>query len=218
MSQRFEIPVESTGYNIFMVDDFLRSLRSREERLKLINTFGYSAEKREEYERRSGLPRGAVELALVCEDKQILELNRSVMEKLNKLHAEKASPEQFKEAFKEVDIASRAAGIQALYPEAFQFLAQYSALARRSASSFRGDYPFNNEYKITLADCSPSSNANANAGGPCGIDPSNFCVNITVVVNVFGAAYAYVLAAAWVGLVAFIAVAIYVWAAVFVIP
>jgi hypothetical protein len=89
-------------------------------------------------------------------------------------------------------------------------------LARRTASSFRGDYPINNEFKITLADCSPS--ANVNAGGPCGLDPSNFCVNITVVVNVFGAAYAYVVAVAWVIAAAFVALAIYVWAAVFVIP
>jgi hypothetical protein len=216
MIKRFEIPVESPGFNTFLVDDYLRSLRSHDERIKLINTHGYSAEKREEFERQSGLPRGAVELALVCEDKQIAELNKMVTDKMKKLYEEKASPEEVKAAFNDIDIGSRAAGIKALYPEAFQFLMQYSALARRTASSFRGDYPINNEFKITLADCSPS--ANVNAGGPCGLDPSNFCVNITVVVNVFGAAYAYVVAVAWVIAAAFVALAIYVWAAVFVIP
>jgi hypothetical protein len=218
MINRFEIPVESPGFNTFLVDDYLRSLRSHDERIKLINTHGYSAEKREDFERQSGLPHGAVELALICEDRQVIELNKMVTDKMKKLYEEKASPEQVKAAFNDMDIGSRAAGIKALYPEAFQFLSQYAALSRRTASSFRGDYPINNEFKIALADCSPS--ANVNAGGPCGLDPSNFCVNITVVVNVFafGFAYAYVVAVAWVIAAAFVALAIYVWAAVFVIP
>jgi hypothetical protein len=205
MKQRFEIPVEPQGYNVFLIDDYLRSLRSHEERLKLISTVGYSADKREEFERVRGLPRGAVELALVCEDRQIQELNQFVNMKMNKLNSENASPEQINEVFKE--ISSRAAGIRALYPEAFQFLSQYTALAKRNASSFRGDYRFNNEYKIMQADCSPSAHILT-----CGPDPVNVCVNFNLVV------FAYVGVLAWVAIAEFLAFAIYVWAAVFVIP
>jgi radical SAM superfamily enzyme YgiQ (UPF0313 family) len=205
MNQRFEIPVEPQGYNIFQIDDYLRSLRSHEERVKLINSVGYSAEKREEFERSRGLPHGAVELALVCEDKQIAELNQMVNKKMNRLYEEKASPEQINEAFTE--IGSRAAGIRALYPEAFQFLMQYTSLAKRNAASFRGDYRFNNEYKIIQADCSPSSNVLS-----CGPDPVNVCVNFNLVV------FAYVGVLAWVAIAEFLAFAIYIWAVVFVIP
>ncbi|HZV36456.1 MAG TPA: hypothetical protein VFB72_17905, partial [Verrucomicrobiae bacterium] len=160
MKQRFEMPVEPQGYNVFLIDDYLRSLRSHEERMKLITTHGYSAEKRGEFERERGLPRGAVELALVCEDKQLKELNATFRERLSKLQAENGPPEKMTELLTE--IASRAAGVRALYPEAFQFLSQYTALARRNASAFRGDYRFNNEFKVLKVDCSPNSNTNTN--------------------------------------------------------
>ena len=195
MNKRFEIPVEPPRYNTFLVDDYLRSLRSHEERIKLINTWGYSAEKREEYEKASGLPHGAVELALVCEDKQISQFTAMVGERMKKLYDEKASPEKVKAALNEFDVRSRSAGFQALYPDAFQFLMQYSGLSRRSAASFRGDYSFNNEYKITLADCSPSANANANASGPCGDStPGNWCnyINVAIVVNIAAAVQLYI--------------------------
>jgi hypothetical protein len=213
MNQRFEINVEPQGYNIFLIDDYLRSLRSREERLKVINTVGYSAEKREEFERSRGLPRGAVELALVCEDRQLQEINGMLNEKLAKMQADKAPPEQVNEVFRE--IGSRAAGIRALYPEAFQFLNQYTALAKRNASAFRGDYRFNNEYKILKADCSPSSNANTQVDADV-CSNVNTCVTVNLVA--FLAIYAYVAVVAWVGALEFLAFAIYVWAAVFVIP
>jgi hypothetical protein len=177
--------------------------------MKLISTVGYSAEKRDEFERSRGLPRGAVELALVCEDRQLQELNAMLNEKLNKLQADKAPPEQINELFKE--ISSRAAGIRSLYPEAFQFLSQYTALAKRNASAFRGDYRFSNEYKILKTDCSPNSNVDTDV---C----SNINTCVTVNLFAFLAIYAYVAVVAWVGALEFLAFAIYVWAAVFVIP
>jgi len=214
MIQRFEMPVASPNYNTFLVDDYLRSLRSPEERVKLINTYGYSEEKREEYERQSGLPHGAVELALVCEDKQVAELNVLVREKITRLYEEKASPAQIKAALDDMNIASRAAGIQALYPDAFRFLMQYNAQCQRGAASFRGDYPFSNEYKITQVDCSPSSASSVSADGPCGWAAEATCVNTIIIVNVsvFGLLYAYVVAVAWV------IAALFIWVAAFVIP
>ena len=216
MKQRFEMPVEQ-GYNLFLIDDYLRSLRTHDERMKLINTSGYSAEKRDEYERSRGLPRGAVELALVCEDRQLQELNTMLNAKLSKLQKEKAPPEKMNELLTEV--SSRAAGVRSLYPEAFQFLSQYAALSKRNASAFHGDYRFSNEYKILKVDCSPNSNVNVNANAnaqDCTL--VNICSVINVYLGVFLGLYAYVAVVAWVGLAEFLAFAIYIWAAVFVIP
>lgn len=211
MSKRFEIPVEPQGYNVFLIDDYLRTLRSKEDRAKLIKTVGYSAEKREEYERSHSLPRGAVELALMCEDRQIAELNVMVNKRMNKLYEEKATQAQVNEAL--MDLASRTAGIKALYPEAFQFLTQYNSMARRNASSFRGDYRFNNEFKIMQADCSPSQNVNYCVGGG---DPVNVngCININYVVFInVGVGYNAVAA-----VTVLLAFAFWIWAAAFVIP
>lgn len=207
MRQRFEIPMEPQGYNVFLIDDYLRTIRSHEERLKLIRTVGYSAEKREEYERKRGLPRGAVEMALMCEDRQIGELNALVNQKMNKLYEKKATPTEVNEAFMEV--ASRTVGIRALYPEAFQFLMQYNSLAKRNAASFRGDYRFNNEFKIMQVDCSPSSNVLS-----CGLDPVNVCININYVVFInVGVGYNAVAA-----VTVLLAFAFWIWAVAFVIP
>jgi hypothetical protein len=207
MNQRFEIPVEPHGYNIFLIDDYLRTIRSHEERLKLIRTVGYSADKREEYERARGLPHGAVELALMCEDRQIGELNNFVNKRLNVLYEHKASPAEINDAL--LDVGSRTAGIRSLYPEAFQFLTQYNSLARRSASSFKGDYRFNNEYKLMQVDCSPTSNVLS-----CGPDPVNVCVNINYVVFInVGVGYNAVAA-----VTVLLAFAFWIWAVAFVIP
>jgi hypothetical protein len=206
-NQRFEIPVEPHGYNMFLIDDYLRTIRSHEERIKLINTVGYSAEKRAEFERECGLPHGAVELALMCEDRQIGELNAFVNKKLNILYEQKADPAAVNEALMEV--GSRSVGIRSLYPEAFQFLIQYNSLAKRNASSFRGDYRFGNEYKLMQVDCSPSSNVLT-----CGPDPVNVCVNINYVVFInVGVGYNAVAAAT-----VLLAFAFWIWAVAFVIP
>ncbi len=211
MTQRFEIPLEPQGYNLFLVDDYLRTVRSKPERQRLIRDVGYSVEKREAYERSHGLPRGAVELALLAEDKRIAELNDVLNRQLNTLYEQKASPDQVNNLLR--DAASRAAGVRALYPEAFQFLTQYQLMARRNASMFRGDYRFSNEFKIMQVDCSPSSNVLT-----CGPDPVNVCVNwnLVVFVNVGGLVN---LVAVWniVAAVVF-AFALYIWAAVVVIP
>lgn len=213
MSERFEIPMDPPGYNLFLIDDYMRTVRSKEERQKLIREVGYSTEKREEYERSHGLPRGALELALLAEDKRVAELNDMLNKNLNKLYQEKASREQVNALFMEA--GSRAAGIKALYPEAFQFLMQYYMLAKRNASMFRGDYRFSNEFKIMQVDCSPSSNVLT-----CGLDPVNVCVNwnLVVFVNVgvgINLVAAYNIAAAVTVALAFY---LWIWAAVFVIP
>ncbi len=205
MNQRFEIPVEPHGYNVFLIDDYLRTIRSHEERVKLINTVGYSAEKREDYETTRGLPHGAVELALLCEDRQILEINEFVNTKMNGLYERKATVAEINEAL--MDVNSRSAGVRALYPEAFQFLIQYTSMARRNASAFRGDYRFSNEYKLMKVDCSPSSDAST-------CSPVNWCVSANYVVFLNVVAAAYVLAA----LAFVLAFAYWIWAAAFIIP
>lgn len=207
MSERFEIPMEPRGYNLFLMDDYLRTVRSQTERQKLIREVGYSAQKREDYERQCGLPRGAVELALLAEDKRVAEINDLLNKKLNQLYKEKAPRDRVNEAFREV--GSRAAGIRALYPDAFQFLMQYNLLAKRNAAMFRGDYRFDNEFKIIQADCSPSSNVLS-----CGLDPVNTCINVNLVIFInVGVGYNVVAA-----VTAALAFLLWIWAAVFVIP
>ena len=205
MNGRFEIPIPPRGYNMFLIDDYLRTIRSHEERVKLINTYGFSAEKRGEYERAHSLPHGAVELALLCEDRQLNELNSYINNTMNGLYERKASPEEINEAL--TDFASRSGGIRTLYPDAFQFLVQYSSMARRNASAFRGDYRFNNEYKLMRIDCSPTANAQT-------CSPVNYCVSINYVVALNVAVEAYVVAA----LALVLAFVYWVWALVFVIP
>lgn len=206
MNKRFEIPIEPEGFSLFAIDDYLRSIRSPEERQKLIRTVGYSAEKREAYERKHGLPRGAVELAVMAEDKRITELNEMLAKKLVALQNSDAGPDAVRQVYMEV--GSKAAGIKALYPEAMQFLMQYSAMTRRTAAAFRGDYRFGNEYKIIQVQCSPS---NANSSSPVNVNVwvnvnLGIFINVGVGINVV-AAFKYVLA-----------VVLWIWAAAFVIP
>ncbi len=199
--------MEPQGYNVFLIDDFMRTIRSHEERVRLSREIGYSAEKREEYEHKSGLPRGAVELMLMAEDKRVIELNELLNKKLQKLYERKASPEEVNKLFMEA--GSLTAGIRTLYPEAFQFLQQYNLMSKRASSAFRGDYRFNNEFKIIQADCAPSSNVLS-----CGPDPVNVCVNVNLLVFInVGVGYNAVAA-----VTVLLAFAFWIWAVAFVIP
>ena len=163
MNGRFEIPIDSSAYNLFAIDDYLRSIRTAEDRQKLIRSVGYSPELREEYEQRRGLPRGAVELAMMAEDKRVKELSDKLSQRFWVGVEKNFTPQEVKQFYLEVD--SMSAGLRALYPEAVQFLKQYGMLSQRNKSTFQGDYQFGNEYRIMLAntcpgpppdDCNPS--------------------------------------------------------------
>ncbi|MEI6076260.1 MAG: hypothetical protein WCS94_11835 [Verrucomicrobiota bacterium] len=207
--QRFEIPIEPEECNLFAIDDYLRSIQSSAERQKLIRTVGISAETREKYEREHGLPRGAVELAVMAEDKRIAVLNDVLVKKLCALQNSEATQDAVKEMY--MEIGSKAAGIRALYPEAMHFLMQYSAMTRRTAAAFRGDYRFGNEFKIIQVQCAPSPNAQANSSSPVNVNVwvnvnLGIFINAGVAINVV-AAFKYALA-----------VVLWIWAAAFVIP
>jgi len=153
MNTRFEIPIDPSAYNLFAVDDYLRSIRTSEDRQKLIRSVGYSAQRRERYERKHGLPRGAVELAMMAEDKRVKELSDKLAQKFWLGVEQKRTPQELKEFYLEVD--SMSAGLRALYPEAIQFLRQYGVLSQRNKTTYYGDYQFGNEYRIMLANTCP---------------------------------------------------------------
>ncbi len=152
MNTRFEIPVEPNGFNAFVIDDYLRMIQTPERRQSLIATVGYSPQLREAYEKSRGLPRGAVELAMLTEDRRFKSWNEKIVKRFTGKDPGSLDQKQISEALMEVQ--SMGQGLQALYPEAVHFLMQYNALAQRNKASFRGDYRFTTDYKIILAQCS----------------------------------------------------------------
>lgn len=205
MNKRFEIPLQPGEHNLFAIDDYLRSIRTAEQRKTLISTVGYSTELRQAYETRHALPHGAVELAMMAEDKRVKELNDALAKRLSAAQADSFTPTQLKEFYLEVE--SKAAGLKTLYPEAMQFLLEYSALAQRNTASFRGDYRFSNEYKIILAQCNPNPNQNFNSN-----------VNWTITVNAAILINAAIFINVAVGFKYVLALVLWIWAAAFVIP
>src|SRR5262249_46881951 len=81
MNKRFEIPVEPAGFNTFAIDDYLRMIQTPEKRKEIIATVGYSPQLREAYEKTHGLPRGAVELAMLTEDTRFKQSNEKIVKR-----------------------------------------------------------------------------------------------------------------------------------------
>jgi hypothetical protein len=194
--ERFEIPLEPRTYNLFTTDDYLRSIRTSEGRKKLIQEVGFSAEARWTYEQEHGLPRGAVELAMMAEDPRVKEMSERFSAQVTKSTKEQLSPEEAKKFYMEVD--SMMSGLRALYPEAIQFAKEYGMLSQRNKTSFRGDYQFSNEAKILLSNTCPGPPPD-----PCNPD-AWWCTTVYV--------YTWSLVAAWI----FLAVALSLVAALFV--
>lgn len=149
MNKRFEIPIDPVAYNLFAIDDYLRSIRTSEDRQKLIREVGYSPERRDVFERKHGLPRGAVELAMMTEDRRVKEMSEKLTRRLAGRAGQQLTPQESRQLYLEVD--SIMTGLRALYPEAIQFLKHYSALAQRNKATFYGDYQFGNDYRIMIA-------------------------------------------------------------------
>jgi hypothetical protein len=149
MKRRFEMPVEPGRCNTFAIDDYLRSLQSPEKRKELIATVGYSSELREAYEKTHELPRGAVQLAMMAEDRRLKDLNKKLVKRFTDLQGKKQDPGEVRAVL--MEFQSVGAGLQSLYPEAVHFLMQYSALAQRNKASFQGDWRFSSDYKILVA-------------------------------------------------------------------
>ena len=116
MNRRFEIPIDPVAYNLFAIDDYLRSIRTPEDRKKLIRKVGYSAELRDAYERKHGLPRGAVELAMMTEDRRVKEMSDKLAQRLAGRAGKEMSPQESRQLYLEVD--SIMTGLRSLYPEA----------------------------------------------------------------------------------------------------
>ncbi len=155
-NRRFEIPIDPSAYNLFAIDDYLRSIRTPEDRKKLIREVGLSAQARAAFERRSGLPRGAVELAMMTEDKRVQAMSEKLAQRLGDSAGKPMSPQDARKFYLEVD--SIMSGLRTLYPEAIHFLKEYSALAQRNKTTFYGDYQFSNDYRIMLANTCPGPN------------------------------------------------------------
>jgi len=194
MNNRFEIPIGTSQYNLFAIDDYLRSIRTPEERQKLIQSVGYSARMREEYEARNGLPRGAVEMAMMAEDRRVKELSEKLSNRIAAGVCDQLSAQEAKQFYLEVD--SIMGGLRALYPEAISFLRQYGLMAQRNKATFYGDYQFGNEYRVMMANTCP---------GPPPPDPCNpsswWCTEVYV--YTFTLAVWFVSGAVWASLLLF---------------
>src|SRR5437016_2833037 len=103
MNTGFLIPISPTEYNLFAIDDYLRSIRTSEERQKLMKGVGYSAQRRESYEARLGLPRGAVELAMMAEDQRVKELSDKLTQRMADGMIQQMSPQEGRNFYLEVD-------------------------------------------------------------------------------------------------------------------
>jgi hypothetical protein len=152
MNKRFEIAVEPNGFNAFLIDDYLRMIQTPEKRKEIITTVGYSPQMREAYEKSHNLPRGAVELAMMTEDRRFKEWNERITRRLTGRDPGSLDQTEMKHALMEVQ--SLGQGLQSLYPEAVHFLMHYNSLAQRNKASFRGDYRYTTDYKVILAQCS----------------------------------------------------------------
>lgn len=209
MKKRFEIPLTADDglkdINLFAVDDFLRLMASAAERQKLIRTAGASRATREAYEKKHGLPFGAVELVMLMEDKRFQELDRLLRKRLPELADKNTSPEKVEEIYRESFSLGR--GLKQLYPDASDFLLQYSVLSHRNRQRFMADFGFSNEYKLQMASfCFPSCDGGLN----CNTNINVFTtINLAQYVNAAVAAVVYLALA----LVFVVCVAIPVWPA-----
>jgi hypothetical protein len=209
MKKRFEIPLtEDDGLkeiNLFAVDDFLRSMASADARRKLILTAGASRERRQAYEEKHGLPHGSVELAMLMEDKRFRELDRWLRNRLPELADKNTKPEAIEEIYRLSFSLGR--GLKQLYPDAADFMLQYSVLSHRNRQRFMADFGFSNEYKLQMAEfCFPSCDGGLNC---------NSNINVFVTVNLAQYLIAALAAAVYlaVALVFVVCVAIPVWPA-----
>jgi hypothetical protein len=214
MKKRFEIPV-STGdglseINLFAVDDFLRAMNSSEARRKLIIKVGGSRDAREAYEKKNGLPHGAVELVMLTEDKRFRDLDRVLRNRMPELGSKTTTPEAIEEIYR--SSFSFARGMQQLYPDASDFLLQYALIAQRNRQRFLADFSFGNEYKLQMVEwCFPSCDGGLNC---------NTNININLTVNINSALFVSIIAAASaaLALVFVVCVAIPVWPALYGAP
>lgn len=185
------IPVDSilSGINLFAVDDYLRSIQREEDRKNLILSVGYSPEKRQSYEQERQLPRGAIELAMMLEDRQFKELNSVLMEEMNQMNrveeTEKVSPDRYEAFYQRV--YAMASGLTRRYPEAMDFLLQYSILNDRNRRRFVGDYKFSPEYQLQMVNWCPPPGAAPGLNCNTAINLSinvNLGVNVNVATNI----------------------------------
>jgi hypothetical protein len=196
MKPRFEMPitpgVDLSGINLFAVDDYLRSIKTAEARRQLIKRVGYSPRKRAAYEKKHGLPRGAVELAMLMEDKRVQEYNRLMTAKLPLLYDRKTDPQVLEDLYKEGFSLTK--GLQQLYPEATDFMLQYAVLTQRNRRRFLGDYAFSNEYKLQLVSCFLMCDGGLNCNANINVTVN---VNVAVFVNLAAVQKVAVLLAVW---------------------
>lgn len=208
MKERFEIPIpqDSRQYNLFAIDDFLRSIQTSERRQKLITSVGLSPTKRAAFEKKGGLPHGAVELAMMMEDRRIQEINQIIHQKLPLLYSKDNKQEEVLDLYEE--IASLSVGLRNNYPDATSFLVAYARLSERTRRSFQGDYRFSSEYRMLQAQDGGSN--------PPPDPPANLGQWLSVIANVVGLVNVFVYTNLVLATLALAAAAAVVWAAVVV--
>lgn len=212
MRKRFEIPLTPgdglSEINLFAVDDFLREMATPEARQALIAGAGASRQTRSEYEKRHGLPHGSVELVMLSEDKRIRELDALIRERMPALLDKNAKPEVLEELYRHAFSMGR--GMQQLYPDASDFMLQYSVLTQRNRQRFTADYGFSNEYKLQMVEwCFPSCDGGLNCNANINVN-----LNVNILVHVNAAAVQKVALA----LVFVVCIAIPVWPALYGAP
>lgn len=211
MSPRFEIPVSVddslSKINLFAVDDYLRSIQSEADRRKLIAKVGYSAAKRSAYEKKNQLPHGAVEVAMMMDDRRFRELNNLLAKQLSTVSSGGAKPEVLAKFYQ--DSASISMGLAQLYPDAQDFFLQHWLLSQRNHKHFLGDHRFSSEYRMQLVSswCPSLSPVNCNILVNLGI-----LLNVGIIANV--GVGLNVIAAANIGVAINVAAAVYLFVAV----
>ena len=158
--------------NIFLIDDYLRTIKNSSRRQKIIREVGLSREKRDAYEMKHQLPNGAVELAMMAEDERINRISELYIKKLNAAE----EPAEKKSILDE--IVSISYSLHTVYPDSIRFLNRYSAMSERVRNDFVGDYEFQNHYKL--------SQLTFDAGNPDnpGVANINTELNINLALNV----------------------------------
>jgi len=142
---RLIIPVEGPEINGFEVDDFLRLIHNPIARKRLAAEYGGSFAAAEQYEKSHGLPRGAIQLALLTDDERVQKMFQAIGAKILAAQ-ESQDPQKLKEAVKEGTSISQ--GIQRLYPQAMDFIISYRKLVEQSQEAYIGDYK---TYKIACS-------------------------------------------------------------------
>jgi hypothetical protein len=117
---QFIDPIDPQRYNVFAIDDYLRTIANPAARERLIHDHGLDPEVMSRYEDENDLPRGAFELAVMLSDLRVQQMT----DEMTKLTLASVDKPELKVELAQKDFTMRR-GLIALYPRAMHFLTQY---------------------------------------------------------------------------------------------